>query len=394
MRKPSGVSPGERSAVVIAPEAPYPAVGGGALRTASLLEYLRTRYRLDVVTFREPGRPDPRPAFPPGIAVQVIDLPANSRTPAARAARNVIRACRSVPPLIDRFGGFEVQLRTALEGRHFDVGVIEHFWCAPYAGLLRTICDRLVLDLHNVESVLASRQADAASGPVRLLARHFSGCYAGLEKRWIPVFDDVLVTSDIDAALVGRGTVYPNAIPYICLPEVQKQNEIVFSGNMEYEPNLAAVRWFAKHVWPPLRERRTGLIWRLIGRNEQTVRSLLGGDDRIHIAGAVEDAVPELARAQAAIVPVVSGSGTRVKIIEAWAAGVPVISTTIGAEGIPAIPDEHLRIADTPGDFLRVIEEVLDSSEMQSRLGVAGRRLYERRLTWTAAWELLKKTGL
>ena len=112
----------------------------------------------------------------------VIDLPATSRTPAARAVRNLARACRSVPPLIDRFGGFESALSKAIAGRRFDVGVIEHFWCAPYADLLRPACDRLILNLHNIESVLATRQAAAANGPVRLLASRFASCYEALEQ--------------------------------------------------------------------------------------------------------------------------------------------------------------------------------------------------------------------
>jgi glycosyltransferase involved in cell wall biosynthesis len=393
MSRPFSASPPAASAVVIAPEAPYPPVGGGALRTASLLEYLRPRYELDVITFREPGRHDPRPAFPSGMRVHVIDLPYHSKATAARAVRNLARACRAVPPLIDRFGGFENAIGAALAGRRFHLGIAEHFWCAPYAAVLRPLCDRLVLNLHNVESVLARRQAEASNGPVRLLSAHFSRCYATLEKRWLPAYDDLLVPSQTDAAYTGRGIVYPNALPEVAMPEVAKREEIVFSGNLEYEPNQTAVRWFCVNVWRALRERRPELKWRLVGRNEHCVRPLVGADPRIEFSGPVDDAVGEIARARVAVVPLLSGSGTRVKIIEAWAAGVPVISTSIGAEGLPAAPEKDLRIANTPGEFLSIIEEVLDSDELQRQLGMHGRRVYEQHLTWTAAWESLKQTG-
>jgi glycosyltransferase involved in cell wall biosynthesis len=393
MSKPSGASPGERSAVVLSPEAPYPIVGGGALRTASVIEYLRRRYEVNLITFRESDRPDPRASFPPDVRVHVIELPFHSKRAVARALRNSGRACRSVPPLVDRFGGFEAAVRTAIGDRRFDLGVIEHFWCAPYFPLLRAACKRVVLNVHNVESVLARRQADAARRTVRWLASHFADCYARLEQRWLPEFDELLVTSEVDRAHTGRGIVYPNAVPELPLPRVEKRDEIAFSGNFGYEPNQSAVRWFRSGIWPDLRERRPGLTWRLIGRNEECIRKLVARDSRIVLSGSIADAVTEIARARAVVVPVLAGSGTRFKIVEAWAAGVPVISTTIGAEGLPATPDKHLRIADTPAKFLSVIEEVLASTHLQRQLGMSGRQLYEQRLTWTAAWKVLETAG-
>jgi hypothetical protein len=242
--------------------------------------------------------------------------------------------------------------------------------------------------------VLARRQSDAAEAPVRWLASHFAGCYERLEQRWLPEFDDLLVTSDVDRACAGRGIVYPNAVPELSLPAVEKRDEIAFSGNFGYEPNQTAVRWFRSRVWSRLREKRPGLAWRLIGRNEDRIRKLVQGDSRIFLTGPVADAVTELARTRAVVVPVLAGSGTRFKIIEAWAGGVPVISTTIGAEGMPGISEKHLRIADTPEDFLSVIEEVLDSTDLQRQLGMSGRQLYEQRLTWKAAWKSLETAGL
>jgi glycosyltransferase involved in cell wall biosynthesis len=108
----------------------------------------------------------------------------------------------------------------------------------------------------------------------------------------------------------------------------------------------------------------------------------------------VEDSVRELASARLAVVPVLSGSGTRTKIIEAWAAGIPVVSTTIGAEGLPGSPGEHLLIADSPDAFIAAIESVLDAPDISNRLAAAGRRLYEEQLTWQAAWKCLDATQL
>ena len=370
------------SAIVLSPEAPWPVVGGGALRTASLIEYLRRRYDVTVVVFREPGA-GPVP-FPSDVNGSIIDLPRHSKAAPARIVRNLSRLLRGAPPLVDRFAGFPLP-----ETARFDIGVIEHFWCAPYVDILRRRCDRLVLDLHNIESVLLSRQADLLPFAGRVAFRRFAAKCAELERALLARFDTVLVTSEADRARIGTGVVYPNAVPDVPQPRPPKQNDIAFSGNMEYEPNYTAVRWFATHVWPELRTRQPALNWRLIGRNEAAVRPLVSHDNHVILTGPVTDAVLEIARARLAIVPVQAGSGTRIKIIEAWAAGVPVISTTIGAEGLPATPGEHLLIADTPADFLSAVERVLNDSALQNRLASSGRRLYEQRLTWTAAWEAL-----
>ena len=91
---------------------------------------------------------------------QVIPLPRHNRGLAARYLRNARRAIRGVPPLIDRLAGLSASIERALAGRHYDLGIIEHFWCAPYVDLLAGYCDQTVLDLHNVESVLHERCAD------------------------------------------------------------------------------------------------------------------------------------------------------------------------------------------------------------------------------------------
>lgn len=354
------------------------------MRAASIVEYLRQRYEVEIVTFREPGSHAPQ--FPPDIRAHVIDLPCHSKSTPARAVRNAARAVRGVPPLVDRFAGFDEALRRALGGRRFDIGIVEHFWCAPYWTTLRPVCDRLIIDLVDVDSVLLRRQACGAKAP---LFRRFAECCLRLEREWLPKFDGVLVTSSADAACIDvPSVVYPNTIPLVPVPRVSKQDFIAFSGNMEYEPNTTGVRWFHKEVWPRLRHR---VRWKLIGRNEHAIRHIAGGDERVIVTGPVENAISELAASKAAVVPIFAGSGTRVKIIEAWAAGLPVISTTIGAEGLPT---ESMLIADDAAGFAGAIERVLDDEDLSGRLGDDGRRLYEERLTWLAAWSTLKDWGL
>jgi glycosyltransferase involved in cell wall biosynthesis len=365
----------ENSALFLTPEEPRPGTGGGGLRSASLLEYLRTRYDVKVATFT---------------------LPHHSKSFAARAWRNSVRLLRGVPPLVDRFAGFEAQLAPLLTRGRYRVAMIEHFWCAPYAAAIRPHCDVLVLDLHNVESELAATHARATRGVEAVLHRRFADAYKNLEREWIPRFDIVLTTSHEDEARIDHPNVvvYPNALPLMEAPSLEEENCIVFSGNLEYHPNIEAVKWFATAIWPRLRERNSGLTWNLVGRNPEAISGLIRGDSRIKIIGPVDDAVAAIASARVAVVPLLSGSGTRFKILEAWAARRAVVSTTIGAEGLGARDEEHLQIADDPARFATAVQALLDDPHGARAMGDAGRALYLDRYTWPVAWKKLESAGV
>ncbi len=385
--------------MIVAPEAPYPPHGGGALRTASMFEYLARRFRLDCILFREPGLPDPREALPEGWVrrADVLELPAHSRSLAARVARNAWRALRGAPPLNDRFSGFEGHLETLLRGRAYRLAVVEHFWCAPYYEQLADVSRYVALDLHNVESELYRSATDDANVLARALFRRFHQACLAIERRWLPRFPLLLTASRDDAARLRARLpglcveAVPNTIPAVAKPESAPGRSIVFSGNLEYHPNAAAVRYFHSRVWPLLKRREPGLVWRIVGKNAGALPREVAAGDGVEVVGPAPDAISELARSQVAVVPVLSGSGTRVKILEAWAAGVAVVSTSKGAEGLPARPGEHLLLADSPGAFAADVLRLLDSEEERRRLAAAGRALYEREFTWEAAWSRLDR---
>lgn len=363
----SGSNPGV-NALFLSPEAPVAGAGGGGLRSACLLAYLRSRYAVEVAS---------------------LELPHHSKTMLARTLRNGWRLVRGAPPLFDRYSGFDSQLQPVLRGRRYAVGVIEHFWCASYARTLRPFCDRLVLDLHNLESELTRTHALAARWPASMAGARFAEAYRRLERRWLPEFDLILVASDEDRQRVVHPAVhvFPNALPEIDRPAVAEEDCVVFSGNLEYHPNVQAVRWFRSEIWPRIRDTTE---WRLIGRNPEAVRGIVAGDSKIQLIGPVDDAVGALAKAKVCVVPLLSGSGTRFKILEAWAASRAVVSTSLGAEGLGARSGEHLLIADDPKDFANAILRLLGDVELRGKLGEGGRALYLDRFTWRVAWKALE----
>jgi len=384
-----------RRAIFLVPEAPYPMQGGGALRSASLLEYLARRYEVDVVVFREPGAPDPAALFPAGVAreIHVLDLPRHRKDAVSRAARNAGRLMRRVPPLIDRFAGFETEIEAFVRGRRYEVAVVEHFWCAPYHDQFAPVSRKIVLDLHNIESVLHERCARTESGPEAMAHAVFQDAARELEVKWLPLYDCLLTASEADARVarsISPGSnisVYPNAIPLVARPDTAEREMVAFSGNLAYHPNVSAVRFFHGEVWPLLRDRWPGLTWRLIGKNPHAVERLINGDARIEVSGPVDDAIRELAAAKVVVVPLLAGSGTRFKVIEAWAAGRAVVSTSIGVEGLPARHGENLLIADDQQRFADAVSLLLSSPDIRANLGVTGRALFESEFTWESAWQ-------
>ncbi len=389
-----------QTALFLAPEAPYPPTGGGALRSASILEYLAGRYSVDVILFREHGAPDPAAQLPAGVAgrVLVLDLPRHSPRIPAKFARTAWRLLRGAPPLVDRFSGFESAVGEFLRGRSYRVAVIEHLWCAPYWQQVSSHTSNVVLDLHNIESALMAGRAAVSPFPASFVFRSFARASLAVERRWLPRASRVLVASGPDAARVAgispRAAVvtYPNALPQVPLPAVEEDHAIAFSGNFEYDPNADAVKYFARRVWPDLRERWPNLVWRLIGRKPELTGQ--GGDPRVELIDSPGDAIRTLASAAVVVVPLRAGSGTRVKILEAWAAGRAVVSTSLGAEGLPAKDGENILLADQPPRLIATVSQLLQSADLRRRLGNAGRRLYEEEFTWEAAWARLRDLGI
>jgi glycosyltransferase involved in cell wall biosynthesis len=384
------------------PEAPFPAIGGGALRAASLLHYLAARYCLDMIAFREAGSANPASAAPPGMFERalVLDLAPHSRRGAARLARNAVRIARGVPPLVDRFAGFDQAVARFVSSRRYKVAIVEHLWCAPYSEQLAPHSDKLVLDAHNVESDLMAGYAAIRTWPVSALFKRFERASLSVEERWLPRFTLTLAASEEDRALLARIApdakihVYPNSLPPTARASAAEENTIVFSGNMEYPPNSDAVRYFHERIWPLVHKSNPDVVWRILGNHAETVAGHVARDPNIQVCGRMGDAVTELARSRLVIVPLRAGSGTRFKILEAWAAARPVVSTTLGAAGLGAIDGRHLLMADEPESFAGAVSSLLGSARLRASLGEAGRRLYEDNFTWESAWRRLGQAGL
>ncbi len=373
------------------------------MRTASLLHYFASFADVDLIQISDRGTPALLPPGPDGRSLvrsqEVVGLPIHRKDVAARYFRNARRALLGVPPLIDRLAGLGPDIRRIIGDRRYDIGVVEHFWCAPYLEQLRAACSTTVLDVHNIESILHARCGDISNGLVRLGHRRFAGAYRKLEAELMPRYSLVLAVSDndrrasIQIAPDANVVAYPNAVPWTnpvpARPSPAGTPLIVFSGNFEYHPNIDAVRFLASEIWPEVQRRVPGARLRLVGRGDSFIRHMVPQGSGIETSGYVADAMAEIAAADIVVAPLRAGSGTRVKILEAWAASRPVVATPLAAEGLILQEGTNILFASAPAQFAEHIARLASQPEERSRLGSSGRRTFEAHYTWEAAWRTL-----
>jgi glycosyltransferase involved in cell wall biosynthesis len=346
---------------------------------------------VDLILFSESGRPA---LLPPGLvrSQQIIPLPIHGKGTRERYLRNARRVLKGVPPLIDRVSGFEPQFRELVAERRYDLGIVEHFWCAPYISEMEKVCGQTLLDLHNLESVLSARCAETEHGLVAAGQRRFTRLWRTLEAKLLPRYNLVLATSDADAASaasIAPGAslaVYPNAIPARAQPDIPEENVIVFSGNFEYHPNIDAVAFLVREIWPLIRRAHPELCLRLVGRGDAFIRHLIPPDSGIETTGAVEDAFAEIAKARIVVAPLRAGSGTRIKILEAWAAARPIVATPLAAEGLALQDGVNIMLAGNTAAFVTAVSKFCESADERQRFGAAGRHTFEGCYTWERAW--------
>ena len=253
-----------------------------------------------------------------------------------------------------------------------------------------------LFDAHNALWVLYRRLAETMSaGPRRWLLKRDWRLIKDYEGRICREFDAVTAVIPEDQAALAEAAGYrsPGAgrpaniqvIPITVDTDEERPvrrrpdaNRVVFAGTMYWPPNVDGVLWFAREVWPLVRAGRPQAEADIIGaRPPQAVVALGQAGDGLRVTGYVESLRPYLEQAGVFIVPLRAGGGMRVKILNALAQGLPIVSTTLGCEGIQVTHERDILIADTPADFAAAVRRVLDDPALARRLGESGRRLAE-----------------
>jgi polysaccharide biosynthesis protein PslH len=249
-----------------------------------------------------------------------------------------------------------------------------------------------VLMTHNVTSAYYRTRAGSASGMHRRLMSIEGRRMASYVNRRLNGFAGIVTVSAEDAELFRAVTdvptfVVPNGTALESVGPVppRRPPELLFTGTMAHVPNRDGILWFASEIWPRIVAQTPDARLLVVGRRpDARVRRLASDYENIDVTGEVPDIRPYFERATAVVVPLRAGGGTRLKILDAFASGRPVISTRIGAQGIEVQHGEQLLLSDEPEEFAERAVELLRDADLRARLSASGRRLVDDRYHWRA----------
>jgi polysaccharide biosynthesis protein PslH len=272
-------------------------------------------------------------------------------------------------------------IREACQQDHFDIAQLEGTHMAHYIRDVRRAGTPTVLRLHNVESLLAERFARTLPVPLMWLGLDQARRMRRFEASACEQADLCLAITEEDAdraaLLAPRAEVgvLPAGVDlnrFYPRPMSEEAGTIAFVGSLDWRPNIDAVRWFHRAVWPEIRQQVPGARWLVVGKYPPVDILRWPEEDRsIHVTGFVDDVRPFLDRACLVVVPLRSGGGMRLKILEAMAAGKVVVSTPVGAEGISAKPGEEIILARADSSFAAEVIRLLRSQPDRKRISNA-----------------------
>ncbi len=382
-------------------EVPYPPHGGSRMRVFQFIRALSQRHDLTLLAYAYDDEREHINALRQWCHVETVHwreprVLAQMRASSAFVSRIAfVRALLDREPFVAQYfrdARMMARLSALLHDKSFAVLHVED--SAMISVVPADVRVPIVLSLQNVEYWRATRTPARSIGDrlerdklTRFEGRAFQRAAA------------CCATSTLEAGQVSR--LAPNARVQVVangvdtcafVPSGDKANEptIVFTGTLSYAPNADGSVWFVRAVLPLIRNQVPDVHLQIVGREPPAqVRAL--ADEHIQVTGDVPDVAPYLQRAWIAVVPICEGGGTRLKILEALASALPVVSTSIGAEGLHVKPDENILLADDAQSFAHQVIRVLRDVTLRAALGNAGRALVEREYDWRGITRTLEQ---
>lgn len=383
---------------------PLPLDAGPKIRSYYVLRYLaEAGHDVTLLSFRRAADSDADIEALQRLCTRVETVPiVRSRfRDAVSGAQSVLRD-ESFLMVRDHVPAMFRRLAEIESGGRFDAVHADQLWMAPYALRATSIAKR-VLDQHNAVYKAVERMSEGSSNPLlRLLFRAEAGKLRRFEERTIDRFDDVAWVTEEDrrcfdprpAAKRTRERVIPIATDTDSRKPAIRNNpfRVTFLGGMHWPPNAEGIRWFVRESWPAIARRCPSAILTVVGKGAPDGLAAGAFADRIDVQGYVENIDGVLAETAAFVVPLLSGAGMRVKILDAWSSGLPVVSTAVGAEGAEYRDDENLLIADEGAAFADAVLRLLNDKATADRIGQGGRATVERAYDWRnvyRAWDAI-----
>jgi polysaccharide biosynthesis protein PslH len=374
---------------------------GGKLRTWHLMRHLALRHEITYLSFADPTQPAADIAGMREVASRLVTIP--RKDPAKGTARFYLDAASylvdGAPYAVAKYRSESLRdaLSKLLATGGFDA-VISDF-LVPVVNLPDHLPCRSILFTHNVEAEIWRRHAENATNPAaRFLLTQQWRRMLRFEQEALARFDLVLAVSDADRETFER--LYPTALKQSAFvvqtgvdttyfapaapATAARPAHLVFTGSMDWLPNEDGMLYFVREILPLIRQAEPQTTLSIIGRAPTPAVKRLAEDAAIEVTGRVDDVRPHIAAGSVYVVPLRIGGGTRLKIFEAMSMAKAVVSTTVGAEGLPVTTGDNVLIADEPAAFARAVVTLIRDPDERRRLELEARRLVVARYDWSA----------
>lgn len=286
-----------------------------------------------------------------------------------------------------------------IEGQ-YDLIIGNHIRTAEYLKLLNP--KKVILDMHDAISYNYANAVKVTKGIKRIIYRMELPRVLDYECKIISDFPRVVMISDNDRIWLkkhGADTSHITVIPVSVRDDIQDfkidytkdENAICFLGKMSYQPNIDAVLWFSKYVFPQLLKQHGDLIFYIMGIEPTPEVVALQKNPYIKVTGFMDDPYEVMAKVKATVVPILNGAGVQNKVLESMVIGTPVVASTIAADGIQAEDNKQLLIASNQDEFVQKVDSLLISSDLRAQIGKSGKKYIESHFTWDALWKSWKK---
>ena len=383
--------------VIVNESMPYPPTSGNRIRTLNLMLKLATRHRLTYIARADVGSAETREAVAylagRGIRTIIADDEAPKRTGAGLYWRLAVNLASRYPYAVSSHnsrGMRKAILRHAISEK---VDVWQFEWLA-YADALHGVSGvRRVIIAHNVESLIWQRYVQSETNPLkRWYLKQQWRKFHRVEQRLFNEVECVVTVSPEDQQLardefgITHTTVVDNGVDCAYFAEMTRAPErasVLFLGSLDWRPNLDAVTLLLDRIFPLVREQEPEARLAIVGRRPPAwLVSRVAGMPGVELHADVPDVRPYLASATAMTVPLRIGGGSRLKILEAMAAGTPVVSSRVGAEGLSVTADEHLKVADSAQEHAAMLVQAIRQPGPMAQLADNARRLVRQRYDW------------
>ena len=372
---------------------------GGKLRTWHLMRHLARRHDISYLSFTEPAQNAANIEGMRAVASSVVTIPRTD--PPKGTLRFYTDAARylfdPVPYAVAKYraAAYRDALQQLVHEQRFDAIVCD--FLPPVVNLPEALPCPTILFTHNVEAEIWRRHVENATNRVTrfLLAEQWRRMLR-FERAALERFDLVLCVSDADRRTFG--TLYPGALKagahvvktgvdtdYFAPATARaRPAHLVFTGSMDWLPNEDGMQYFVREIFPRIRQLEPQATLSIIGRSPTPAVKRLAEVGGIEVSGRVDDVRPHMAEGLVYVVPLRIGGGTRLKIFEAMSMGKAVVSTTVGAEGLPVTPGHDIVIADEPVRFAQAVVHLIRDGELRRRIETEARRLVVDRYDWSA----------